>query len=372
MRTKTHAVCDRLTELAEQLGPDQKFPTFTELRNQMGVSVVTLSSALDELEAQQVLYRRPGVGIFVSPKFGVKSIALVCEPGFFQLVGTSPFWDILLKKTQERASALHWEVHYHFANTDDNNVTLLHRNLLSDIQGGRVHGLLSIGGGEQAYSMLEGADVPFVAYAGEGPYVVVMEPDGGVSTGAKMLVEAGCRRIAFWSPVMPYRVVGDPAHDLALRNAAASATLTSFHLPFYPELVERNFDLITDPNNRRQTELSLVEQGYQTAYRVFRRENFVLPDGIVSCNDMFTQGMMAAFRELGVCLNAQVRVASHANKGSSALLGVEKDLYLFEVDPAEIVQAMFTLLEAQMNGIEPASRRYIVTTTPRHGQNVSA
>jgi DNA-binding LacI/PurR family transcriptional regulator len=372
--TKHHAVCERLTDLARELGADQKFPTFTQLRDQLGVSVVTLSTALDELEARKVLYRRPGVGIYVSPKFEQKSIALVCEPGFFQLVGTSPFWEILLEQTRQRADALNWDVCYHFSNTaprdDSGEGATLHGSLLADLRAGRVHGVLSIGGGEAAHAMLEGASVPFVAYAGEGPHKVVMEPDGGVGTGAGLLADAGCRRIALWSPVMPYRVIGDPVADAARLVAGATTALRRRGLPFLPELAEHNHELIAASGDRRQTDLSLAEQGYRTAYRVFNRPASEWPDGVVSANDVFTQGVVAALRELGVGLNAGVRVASHANRGSSALLGAERDLYLFEVDPAEIVGAMFALLETQMSGATLATRDHVVVAHPRVGANV--
>ncbi|GAB4462453.1 MAG: hypothetical protein OHK0029_29340 [Armatimonadaceae bacterium] len=106
-------------------------------------------------------------------------------------------------------------------------------------------------------------------------------------------------------------------------------------------------------------------------HRVFERDPAQLPDGIVSANDMFTQGILAALRERGIVLNQQVRVASLANKGSSALIGAENDLYLFEADPGDIVQAMFTLLEAQMDGNPPLQRTYIARARARYGVHVA-
>ncbi|GAB4462451.1 MAG: hypothetical protein OHK0029_29330 [Armatimonadaceae bacterium] len=243
------------------MGPDQKLPTFARLREELGVSVVTLSNALNELEARQVIYRLPGIGIYVSPKLGHKSVALVCHPGFLQLVGTSPFWDILVEQARERAAARNWEIGYHFTSTGTGETVSLHRGLLQDVQAGRVHGLLSIGGGDNAYAMMEGSIVPFVAYAGVGPYTVEMDQDSGTSIGAKMLVEAGCRRIAFWSPVMPYRVMSTPEADLERRVGYVAAAIREAGGTFDPLLVEGNLQLIRATGGRRQTTVSLVEQG---------------------------------------------------------------------------------------------------------------
>ena len=65
-----------LSDLAHELGPDAKLPTVAELRARLGVSVVTLNEALHEAESRQLIYRRHGVGIYVSGSIR-KRVALV-------------------------------------------------------------------------------------------------------------------------------------------------------------------------------------------------------------------------------------------------------------------------------------------------------
>jgi DNA-binding GntR family transcriptional regulator len=75
-----------------------------ELRDSLGVSVVTLNRALSELEAQGVISRRHGVGIFVSSQLGQKTIGLVFDRNIFG-ANASPFWDMLISKARDRASS---------------------------------------------------------------------------------------------------------------------------------------------------------------------------------------------------------------------------------------------------------------------------
>ena len=63
---RAQALRARLVDLAHDLGPGARMPTMLQLRDSLGVSIATLDSALSELEAQNVVYRRHGVGTFVT------------------------------------------------------------------------------------------------------------------------------------------------------------------------------------------------------------------------------------------------------------------------------------------------------------------
>jgi|GEM_PF-651699 Transcriptional regulators len=364
--SKTRAVCDRLTTLARELGPDAKLPTFVQMRNQLGVSAVTLTNALDALEAQQVVYRRHGVGIFASPKLWRKSVALVCEPSFFQVAGTSPFWQQLVSAVTSLAEGRQVDVSFHFSNPDEKGVSAMHEGVLHDIRTGRIQGVISIGGGENAADLVRGYSVPFVSYAGEAPHMVVSDHMPVITRGVEQLGLRGCRRIALWNPISPYRLYRRTIDDfeMARRNTEVFASALAEHgIPFVPELVDHNLHLWQ--NGEWRTLVSLQEQGYQMAYRAFREDASVKPDGIISTNDVMTHGALIALRELGIRVGRDIPVVSHANVGSPALLGDEKDLILVEVDPREIVQAMFEILEALMDGQTPAEPRRVVVARLR-------
>jgi len=106
-----------------------------------------------------------------------------------------------------------------------------------------------------------------------------------------------------------------------------------------------------------------VEQGYRTATEVFGAPRREWPDGIVVTDDMMTRGALVALQNMGVRVGEDVEIATHANRGSKALLGYDHRLTLVEVDPARVVSKMFGLLETLMDGGLPAKRLY--TITPR-------
>jgi DNA-binding LacI/PurR family transcriptional regulator len=53
---------------------------------------------------------------------------------------------------------------------------------------------------------------------------------------------------------------------------------------------------------------------------------------------------------LNIKPGTDIKIATHANKGSTALLGYEDDLTCVEVDVAELVDALYKMLEARMDG----------------------
>src|SRR5688500_12473756 len=102
-QTKLQETCGQLEDLAHSLGPDAKLPTVIQLRDRFGVSVATLNSALTELEAQRVIRRKHGVGIYVSPRIRQRTVCLICDPSFFRVAGASPFWNLLVDQVRQRA-----------------------------------------------------------------------------------------------------------------------------------------------------------------------------------------------------------------------------------------------------------------------------
>src|SRR4051812_45754504 len=85
-------VRSQLREMAIQKGPSAKLPTQSELCVQIGTTTSTLDEALRDLEADNIIYRRQGSGIFVSPKVGYKSIAVLFSHMSEGQDIVSPFW----------------------------------------------------------------------------------------------------------------------------------------------------------------------------------------------------------------------------------------------------------------------------------------
>ncbi len=366
-QTKLQETCGLLEDMAHTLGPDAKLPTVIQLRDRLGVSVATLNSALTELEAQRVIRRKHGVGIYVSPRIRQRTVCLICDPSFFRVSGASPFWNMLVDQVRQRAEAEREELSFHFT-ADDPAAALLEEaseaplqsGLVNDIVNGRVDGILCVGVLKPTMQWIEKQQVPTVAFAGPGSYIICLNSNEIVRLGAKMLADRGCRRIAFWSAVSPYRVGGQSGSFAPVQETVFGETLAAVGLTLYPELVERNEKLAASQPYHTQ---SHQEQGYNLAMRVFGPENAPdkRPDGIVSSDDMLTQGVLTALQRLGIRVGEDIHIATHANVGSPALLGWENDLIMIEVDPAEIVYQMFDKLERLMEGVAPNQKVYEVT-----------
>jgi DNA-binding LacI/PurR family transcriptional regulator len=159
------------------------------------------------------------------------------------------------------------------------------------------------------------------------------------------LVEQGCRSIGIW-------LSND--HNYENYSAIFRSTLQKYGLDYEPALVKA-MPSVTDEGNA----ISSQEQGYRMAYEVFRTFNGPRPDGLFLSGDMTTAGALVALNKLHVAVGDDLKIATHANKGSPMLFGMENDLILLEIDPAEIVQAMFAQMNTLLTGHKPADKFFI-------------
>ncbi|HVK05960.1 MAG TPA: substrate-binding domain-containing protein [Armatimonadaceae bacterium] len=366
-QTKLQETCGRLAQLAQELGPEAKLPTVLELRDSLGVSVATLNSALGELEAQRIIRRKHGVGIYVSPRIRQHNVVLLCDPSFFRISGASPFWSLLVENVRQRAEEYQESVSFHFtadalhAPADALPEEMLQEGLAADLAAGRIHGILAVGVLQRIADWLELQQVPMVAFAGPAPYFVGLDSAALIRGAVAELAALGCRRIGFWAPVAPYRLSGDDEQPTALTEAHRTFrdALLERGLPFDPALVRENRHLIKPGSYHTEPH---QEQGYRTALEAFgpSADPDRRPDGIVSNDDMLTQGALTALGKAGVVVGRDVHLASHANAGSPALLGWEEELTLMQIDPSEIVRHMFDTLERLMDGVTPPERTMLV------------
>jgi DNA-binding LacI/PurR family transcriptional regulator len=223
----------------------------------------------------------------------------------------------------------------------------------------RLNGLLFVGEqNPQALQWLQQQDVPLVAlaYTPIALHRVKINHAHAVRLGVQALAEQGCRRLGLWIP-----------HGVGLGRAGRQKSfpeLDSFkqalqkhNLAYNPDWVWQ-LDSLTDqvPVDAEPNQ----EQGLRAAREVFdhrgKTSTREVPDGLVIDDDMMTRGALATFDKLGIRTGSDIKIASHTNRGSTVLTGYEDELTLIEVDPAEIVQAMFVMLEALMDGKKPASK----------------
>ncbi|BDI30478.1 hypothetical protein CCAX7_25290 [Capsulimonas corticalis] len=351
--TKVQSVHRRLSELAHQSGPDAKLPTVSELCLSFGTSRSTINDALEQLEAQEVIRRRRGSGIFVSPKITNRSIALLFRVDFFRERVASPFWDILWSKfilaAQARSEIRSDSFTVHILHAKDGRLQALDDHLTRLIETGRISGVLGVGLELETVEWIRGQGVPVIGFAGLGQWHVVISGEEIVRLAAKHLIERGCKRPRLW-------IAGHYVHIVDWRNPAIKQeasldrdveafreVLEASHLPFQADRVWSYAQQMDPP--------LLQEQGAWAAERLLNEGLAEETDGLILTNDLMALGAMKVLQRSAA--GRKIQVATHANKGAATLYAFDDVLTQVLVDPEEIVRAMFQLLDAVMAGKQP-------------------
>ncbi|MBV9467815.1 MAG: LacI family DNA-binding transcriptional regulator [Abitibacteriaceae bacterium] len=359
-QTKTQALSDYLIENVHELAPKGKFLPMQQLSERLNVSVMTLHRAMSDLEAQNLIYRRQGSGTYVSPRLNQRTVGLVYDRDIFQ-PGASPFCGLLVEESRRRAASSEEKFSFYLAIPSHDGLPV-HDDLVDAIHTRRLQGILFVGEqNPEAISWLLQQKIPTVAlaYTPIAPWRVKIDHPAVVRMGVENLVSQGCRRIGLWIPAGVG--IGPASGQKSFPELDAFRQALKKHgLTYKPEYVW-NVESLTDTVETQPRETN-QEQGFRAAFEVFgnaagatkaKREE--MPDGLVILDDMMTRGAVVALGKVGQHVGKDLRIATHTNHGSTALSGYEADLTIIEVDPAEIVQAMFDMLETLMEGKTPAS-----------------
>lgn len=346
--SKFKITCDRLEAMARELGPGAQLAPIRRLQTDLGVSLATLDTALAEMELRQIVLRRQGSGIYVAPQARHRRLALICNPASLATFGTSPFWSRLMVSANRRALEREESLAIQFTRPDYvspdpeeiESPSPLPERLADDISRGRIHGVLALGLPHSLTRWIERQGVPVVAYAGPANYIVMTATPEIIQIGVSELARLGCRRpalLSFADAAGSHRLSDDARTFSAALSAHGLADQPLPPTPFPPE---------------SDVELP-AWQGYRTMQRLLELPPELRPDGIVSTDDMLTQGALMALQHPDAAAGHGIRVATHSNTGSPALLGWQDSLIRMEFDPEEIVQAMFRTLETLLDGSVP-------------------
>lgn len=355
--SRSHQIGDRLTQLARQLGPDARLPPMVELRRLMGVSMTALAGALGDLEAQGVLVRRNGVGVFTAPRVEAAApwrVTLLCTPNFFR-AGHSPFWDMMVEQIHNRAHEDNGEVELHFLQgqgtaTRKRGMEALQESLRRDLAAGRHAGVLAIGADASTLTWIEQQGVPVVSFAGGGRYRVGQTNTDVAYLGARTLAERGCRRIGLWQLAIQEQkktrpealIVGrENQREMFFRGLREGGATPLPELVHSPEWQPSSSSLLT---------LSHQEQGWDAAMRFFDGD-LPRPDALVITDDFMTRGALAVLERMGIEVGHDVQIATHSNRGSALLEPYHDRLIRLEFDPAEVVDLMFQTLQQLWAGL---------------------
>jgi DNA-binding LacI/PurR family transcriptional regulator len=348
---KFDQACAQLSQMAYNLGPDARMPTFANLCEQTRVSKTTLDAVLGHLEAQGIIMRRQGAGIFVSSQLR-RSIALVCDPQFSIEPRLRGFWELIVREAQLRVAGSHYNLAFHFSTIETASATeapALHPALIDDILAGRVQGVLTVGLPDATVDWISEQGTAVVAFGGEGPVSVNMDVVDVVKLGVEALSTRGCRRIALWSET--WSASGDENDKKKLAEARVfRRALAARGLEYHNNWLRPQVRDIAAPAS--------FDEARDWVQEVFSTPRESRPDGLLITNDILTRDVLPALQRLDILPNRDIIIASHANTDSPVLRAYEDELTLIEYDSGELVQSMFDQLEALLRG-EPVINRHI-------------
>lgn len=216
----------------------------------------------------------------------------------------------------------------------------VHEDLQDDVASHRLNGVFFIGDNNEAMNWIEEQDIAVVNFAGDGNHKVVINYPDIITQSIEALAKAGCHRIGLMSPF--HYIMRDEQRRPASFASQFEREVKAKGLAFCSSLVWDASNIEGIGNQTYQ------EQGFEAAWKFFGPDNSTHPDGLIIIDDMMTRGVLVSLQKMGVELGRDLQIASHTNRGSAVLQGHEHDLIQLQVDPAELVQAMFEMLASLM------------------------
>ena len=340
---RSSQVASRLEALARRLGPGEKLPRLSDLCRDLGASARTLDAALGQLEAQGLVERRHAVGVFCTQAVRERRrslrLAVVCSPECFHSAGHSPLWDQLLGLLRERAARDGVEFDCFFTRSRNaSHEAFLSDELAGALQRGEFDGVLGLELPQSVAEEIMAHHVPLVSLFGKGNAVIGVDSSLQVRLGVGELVAHGARKLMLWQRITPHAPMTSLGMQSLLSVPFAEA-VRSYEAQSQGTLsVADSMDVLNAPVEHP------TQQGLRLAREVFGRERAFWPDGLLVADDLLARGALLGLQQMGVRVGRDVHVAVHANRHSPVLWG-EAGLILVEVDPAELVEAMWSHLD---------------------------
>lgn len=349
-----------LEEIIRNGKPGDMLPSYSKMIRNFGVGQNTIDRVIREFDSAGLIIRKAGKGIFISPRASQKTIGFVLGRDIFA-AGNSPICAMLMNQCQTRASRGRENFKFYVDLPEAKGTKTdvpLHQELADDIRGGRLDGIILVWSyGPQETEWIRSFNLPIVSLGAEGDidaHSVIIDYIDLIRKGTSALAAAGARKIAMLSPSGYLRTTGFTRDIDTFRN-----TLVKHGLKFDPDLVleDRSTRSINAGGNANNEELGFELMANFLAKHRSSEQGYLddsLPiDGLLCEDDMFTRGALAALHQASVGLENGLKIASHANKGSSVLKNYKDRLILLEIDPEEVVEAMFDLLEPMMAAETP-------------------
>jgi DNA-binding LacI/PurR family transcriptional regulator len=345
-RRKQPAVIEALTVLAKQLGPGAKLPTTRELARALDITGATLTRCLEQLEARGILRCLQGSGVYVDDGVLQKRIALIFGHNIFS-AGSSAFGSLVLKHCTERASE-HNERFSFFLDTPafhgvmNGSEVPAHQDLSDALNQGKLDGIILMASNsveQEAWLRSQGIPVA-CAEARRGaftnsPGIVCFDYQDLIRQGVDLLCGAGCRTVGLIGVLREHEEMfrsalqarGISVKEKWIISPPTEEPIPAEELPAYNAGAAKQF---------------LAQCGWSAGTASD------LPDGLLLTDDVMANAILSTFAGQGLRIGQDLKICSHANKGSETL--AEWDIIRVEFDPADMATALFDVLEAAMAG----------------------
>ncbi|MFZ4388055.1 MAG: substrate-binding domain-containing protein [Chthoniobacterales bacterium] len=348
--------------LAQQIGPGGKLPTTRKLSRDMNITGATLARCLEQLEMRGVLKCVQGSGIYVEAGVNQKRIALVFGRNIFSAEASS-FGALVLKHCARRASEHNERFSFYldtpaFNGLKDSQIPA-HQDLVDALNHRKIDGILLIArNSPEQEAWLRSHRIPVVcpdvtrSAVADDTAALWFDYQELIQQGVDRLSGTGCRSVGLISVLRE--------HKEMFCNALQARGLS----------VKEKW-IISPPGDKHIQEEDRAAYSAEVAKQFLaqcgwsaRSTRSDLPDGLLLTDDMMTKTILPVFAGQGLRIGQDLKICSHANKGSETL--VEWDILRVEFDPADITVALFDVLEAAMDGT-PLPSPYIIRPVPgRH------
>ena len=321
-----------------QAGPGARLPSVRALIRTCGVSQSVVVQALDRLEIEGCIERRARSGLFVSFDYQRRPRLVICEPNMF--ISSSPWGELLLDAVIRPYANRPDDAQIIFTVLpiapfpDDQVRRYLPTEIWTKLEARRFGSVVTLGVDSRVNKEIEALGNPVVTFGAFGSYQVSLAMLEACQLAVGELARVGATKIALYNtPFISVREV--------FMAAVSAHGAKEMFLPF-----DAGFDDVEKDQIVRH--FHLAERGLRAARLALdqRIPEANRPDGIVSLDDMFTQGFIMGMINLGLVPGKDVKIVTYANANSSSLVGWEKDLIRIEFDPAGVTTALHSAADA--------------------------
>lgn len=331
------------TELRSQVlrshRPGDRLDTEPNLAHHFGVSIPTIRNAMLVLEREGLVERRQGSGTYVCDRRASQHVGVAINVEALALPALTAFYLSTARQVWQRFEEAGQRVKL-YATTDKespDHPQIAQEELLDAAEQGRLSALVVFTILPSDVSeRLHAAGVILIGFNDLAAVRVNFDYEGMVRDGVRLLVEAGCRRIALVGWGAPrYRRIG----------SVFAEALTS--LGVQPRTAWIRDDL--DP--------ALPGAGWED-FREIWSASTEKPDGILFCDDILYRDASISIRELNIRVPDDLMIVTHHNKGNTLPHLFPATLLQFDTDAYAEALTQGTL--ALLRGETPPEKECIL------------